>query len=64
MALIELGTERTLRADELHDRHRLSPYVGRRLRAKVRTTLLRGQVIYRDARIVGAPRGRLLRPRD
>jgi allantoinase len=62
LALIELGTERTLSADELLDRHRLSPYVGRTLSARVRSTVLRGQVIYRDSRTVGAPRGRLLRP--
>jgi allantoinase len=62
LALIELGAERTLAADELLDRHRLSPYVGRSLRARVHTTVLRGQIVYRDREIVGAPRGRLLRP--
>ena len=32
----------TLRADELRSRHRISPYVGRRLAARVTRTLLRG----------------------
>lgn len=62
LALVELGAERTLSAEELLDRHRLSPYVGRKLSARVRTTVLRGQVIYRDNTTVGAPCGRLLRP--
>ena len=62
LALIELGDERTLAAEELLDRHRLSPYIGRTLSARVRATVLRGEVIYRDTRTVGAPRGRLLRP--
>ena len=63
LALIELGSPRTLAAEELLDRHRLSPYVGRVLSARVRTTVLRGEVIYRDNAIVGTPRGRLLAPR-
>jgi allantoinase len=62
LALIELHAGRTVRAEELLDRHRLSPYVGRALSARVRTTVLRGQVVYREGRIAGAPRGRLLRP--
>jgi allantoinase len=62
LALVELGAERTLAVEELLDRHRLSPYVGRSLRARVHTTVLRGQVVYRDREIIGAPRGRLLRP--
>ncbi len=62
LALIELGHPRTLAAEELLDRHRLSPYVGRTLSARVRATVLRGQIIYRDHTTVGAPRGRLLRP--
>ena len=62
LALVEIGCERTLAVEELLDRHRLSPYVGRTLSARVRTTVLRGQVIYQDGRVVAAPRGRLLRP--
>lgn len=62
ITLVDLGPARTLGRDELHDRHRFSPYVGRELRARVRTTLLRGEPIYRDGRPVGPPRGRLLKP--
>jgi allantoinase len=55
--------ERVLGRDELLDRHRFSPYVGRTLSARVRSTYLRGELIYRDGRLMGLPRGRLLRPR-
>lgn len=34
--------------------------VGRTLSARVVATVLRGQTIYRDGRLVGEPRGRLL----
>ncbi len=62
VVLVDTGGERRLAADELRDRHRLSPYVGRTLRARVATTILRGQVIYADGELRGRPRGRLMRP--
>jgi len=55
LALVDLGAERTLRREELRDRHRLSPYVGRRLRARVVRTILRGVTVAREGRIVAAP---------
>jgi len=42
LALLELGAEYVLGTDELQYRHRISPWIGRRLRARVTTTLLRG----------------------
>lgn len=62
LALVALGPARVLAREELRDRHRLSPYVGRELRARIVATLLRGEAIYRDGSLVGPPRGRLLRP--
>ena len=62
LALVEVGPTRVLGREELLDRHRFSPYVGRELRARVRTTVLRGEVVYRDGAVSGAPRGRLLIP--
>ncbi len=62
IALVDLGSDRVLAQDELLDRHRTSPYLGRELHARVRTTLLHGGAIFRDGAIVGPPRGRLLTP--
>ena len=42
LALVDLNAEYTLRAEDLLYRHPISPYVGRRLRARVVRTLLRG----------------------
>ena len=42
LALLDLGAEYALGADDLQYRHRISPWIGRRLRARVTTTLLRG----------------------
>jgi allantoinase len=42
LALIDLTTEHTLGAEDLQYRHPISPWIGRRLRATVTRTLLRG----------------------
>jgi allantoinase len=36
-------------------RHKLSPYLGERLRGVVRRTYLRGQLVYRDGEFPGEP---------
>jgi allantoinase len=61
LALVELGTLHTLTADELHDRHRLNPYVGRTLRGRVVRTVRRGATLFADGRIVAQAGGRLVR---
>lgn len=42
LALVDLDAEHTLRPGDLLYRHRISPWIGRRLRARVVRTLLRG----------------------
>lgn len=62
IALVDLGAAWTLSRDDLRDRHRLSPYVGRALRGRVARTLRRGQTIYREGRAAEGAGGRLIRP--
>jgi allantoinase len=62
LALVELGSPRRLTASELRYRNPQSAWVGRGLTARVLHTILRGQTVYRDGELVGAPRGRLLTP--
>jgi allantoinase len=62
LVLVDLAADAVLTCDDLHDRHRLSPYVGRRLHGFVRRTLVRGQTVFADGRPTGARPGRLVRP--
>ncbi|MGH2532592.1 MAG: allantoinase [Thermomicrobiales bacterium] len=62
LALVDLGADQTPRPDDLHDRHRQSPYAGRTFRGRVVRTLLRGETIYLNGAIVAKPVGRLVRP--
>jgi allantoinase len=62
IALVDLAERFDVKADDLHYRHRHSPYIGRKLTGKVVQTILRGQTIFKDGKIVSKPIGRLVRP--
>ena len=44
--------------ERLHFRHRVSPYLGERLRGVVKATYLRGEMVYADGQFCGKARGR------
>jgi allantoinase len=62
LAIVDLAHAAPLAAADLHDRHRLSPYVGRALRGRVRRTILRGRTVLCDGCAVGPAIGELVRP--
>jgi allantoinase len=62
LAVVDLAHAASLVAADLHDRHKLSPYVGRMLRGRVRRTMLRGRTVVRDGHAVGPAIGELVRP--
>jgi len=53
IVLFDPRATRVLSAAELHSRAGFSPYEGLTVTGKVHTTICRGQVIYRDGKIVG-----------
>jgi allantoinase len=50
----------TVDAAQLHQKHKITPYHGRKLTGRVHATYLRGQLIYANGQTVGKPSGRLL----
>lgn len=62
LAIVDLAHAAPLVAADLRDRHRLSPYVGRTLRGRVRRTIVGGRTVFADGREVGPPIGELVRP--
>jgi allantoinase len=50
----------TVTEDELHFRHKISPYLGAKLHGRVQETWLRGEQVFSDGQFTGAPRGREL----
>jgi len=61
-ALVDLRQEFCVKKEDLFYRHQQSPYVGRSLHGKVVQTILRGQTIFKDGKIVSEPIGRLVKP--
>jgi allantoinase len=62
LTLVDLAHSATLQPDDLHYRHRHSPYVGRTLHGRIVRTLVRGTTVFLDGKIVAPPLGQLLRP--
>jgi allantoinase len=63
LALVDLGVVWRLEAAELRYRHRLSPFLGQRMRGRTVRTILRGRTVFADGQAMGVPAGRLVRPR-
>lgn len=62
LVVIDPGETFTLDADDLHQRHKMSPYVGATFRGRVRRTIRRGETIFMDGHITAEGGGRLVTP--
>lgn len=63
LALVQLQAEHTVQAEDLFQRHRLSPYLGRRPRGSVVRTMAAGRTVFLNGDIVAdKPAGRLIKP--
>jgi allantoinase len=62
LALVDLSDRYKLTQEMLLDRHKLSPYVGRTFRGRIKRTIVRGNTVFLDGKAVGNFRGRLIRP--
>ena len=60
LVVFERTLEWTVTLEDLHFRHRISPYVGRKVKGRVETTYLRGRKIYDRGEFLGEPGGQLL----
>ena len=61
--VVEFGKPRAIEAEELWTRHRISAYVGRKSRARITDTYVRGNAVYSAERLVNLPApGKFLRP--
>ena len=62
LVLVDLAGSYTLRAEDLLQRHPLTPYVGNTFRGIIRETIRRGETIFRNGSITARDSGRLVRP--
>ena len=61
IALVDPDRKFKISASESESTQGYTPFEGLELCGKVRSTYLRGHLIYHDGKIVGEPRGRYLR---
>ena len=64
VTLIDVNARATLTSDNLHQRHKSSPYVGASFRGRVRRTIRRGETIFMDGQITARNCGTLVRPNE
>ncbi len=57
LVIFDPEAETVVSREGLHTRHRISPYVGQRLRGNVFATYLRGRVVFREGTLVDEPFG-------
>ncbi len=57
LLIFDPEAETVVSREGLHTRHRISPYVGQRLRGKVLATYLRGRAVFREGTFVDVPFG-------
>jgi allantoinase len=62
LALMDLNQSFVVRVEDLLYRHKQSPYVGRALTGRTVRTILRGQTVFHDGKVVSPSRGRLVKP--
>ncbi|HVC47661.1 MAG TPA: allantoinase AllB [Terracidiphilus sp.] len=58
--VLDPDAEWTVTEDDLHFRHKVSPYIGAKLKGRAEETWLRGERVFARGEFVGEPRGREL----
>ncbi len=61
LTLVDMNRSYSLQQDDLLQRHKMSPYVGKTFLGTVRRTILRGQTIFADGKITAERPGRFVR---
>jgi allantoinase len=57
LVVFDPNAEWTVSVDDLHFRHKISPYLGAKLHGRIRETWLRGEAVYREGEFVSEARG-------
>jgi allantoinase len=60
--LVDLSQEAVLREEDLRYLHPSSPHVGRKVRGRTVLTMVRGETVFANARVVATKGGRMVKP--
>jgi dihydroorotase len=62
LTIIDLDKAGVIREDEMHGKNNLTPFDGHKTQGLAVATIVRGNIVMRDGELVGAPKGRVVRP--
>ncbi len=62
LAIVDVTAEQIVHKDALFQRHRVTPYMGMKLRGVTRHTIRRGEIIFSDGAITAKRNGAFIRP--
>ncbi|WP_440059509.1 allantoinase AllB [Thermogladius sp. 4427co] len=62
IVVVDPKEEYVVKSEDLYYKHKISPFIGWRLKGKVKYTVLRGSVIAEEGEVVDKPYGRWIKP--
>lgn len=62
LCLVKFEQKESITADKLFYKNKHSPYIGHNFGCEIQRTLLRGQTVYQEGKIIDKPQGKMLRP--
>jgi dihydroorotase (multifunctional complex type) len=62
LVLVDLKKEETIDSERLHNKSRLTPFHGRRVKGVPRYTIVRGQIVMAEGEVKGPPIGEWIKP--
>ncbi|OYT46771.1 MAG: allantoinase [Desulfurococcales archaeon ex4484_42] len=62
LVIVDPNAKTVIKKEDIYAKYPLTPFIGRKLKGKIIYTILRGEVIAKEGKVIGKPRGRWLRP--
>jgi dihydroorotase len=59
-----MNGEMTIRAKDLHSKSKVTPFDGWKVKGVPRYTIVRGNIVMKDGKVIGPPKGRCVHPVD
>jgi dihydroorotase len=62
LTIVDLNKAGVIRESEMHGKNNLTPFEGHKTTGNPVATIVRGQIVMRDGKLVGKPQGKMVRP--
>jgi dihydroorotase len=62
LVIVDPAVETEIKEEYLYAKHRISPFIGWRLKGRIEYTILRGEIIAKNGKVIEEPKGRWIKP--